>query len=127
MSTNYLVEVLSQFDINFKYFKICVKNQLNRKYGQFYWFLCFVSLSLLSYNTFILVFISDEDIDSLKKYGSVGFKLAGISSRLMLDIIYLVNNILELVKFNFSYFITFYKIAQDNQFKFVDQKTQFIE
>src|ERR1700761_6015670 len=86
MSTNFLVEVLSIFDINVKYFKISVKNQLNRNYGLFYWFLCLFSVFSVFRNTFILVFISDDDVNSLKKLGSCGFTLGGKSSRLMLDI-----------------------------------------
>ena len=86
MNTNYLVEVLSEFDINVKYFKISVKKQLNRNYGLIYWFLCLFSVYSVLINTFILILISDDDINSLKKYGSIGFKLGGKSSRLMLDI-----------------------------------------
>ena len=85
MSANFLIDVLSQFDINIKYFKITIKNQLNRNYGLFYWFLCFVLLSLVLINTFILIFISDDDINNLKKFGSFGFKLAGKLYRFMMD------------------------------------------
>ena len=85
MSSNYLIELLSEFDINIKYLKVKINNQLNRNYGHFYLFLCFVSLSLLLFNTFILVFISDDDIDSLKMFGSFGFKLVGKRSRFIID------------------------------------------
>ena len=85
MSSNFLIEVLSEFDINNKYFKISVKNQLNRNYGIFDWLLCFVWLSLLLFNTFILLFISDDDIQGLKAFGSLGFKVGSKISRFMLD------------------------------------------
>ena len=85
MSSNLLIEVLSEFDINYKYYKISVKQQLNKNYGKNYWFLCFVLLSLLSFNTFILFLISDEYIDSLNKYGSIGYSSGGKISRLMVD------------------------------------------
>ena len=85
MSSNFLVQVLSEFDINVKFFKITIKNQLNRNYGLFYWFLCCVSLSILLINTFILVLISDDDIHGLNSFGSFGFKIGGKMTRFMLD------------------------------------------
>ena len=85
MSTHYLIEVSSKFDINIKYLKVKINNQLNRNYGQFYWFLCFVSLSLLLFNTFILLFISDYDIQELNAFRSIGFKFGGKLCRFMLD------------------------------------------
>ena len=83
MSSNFLIEVLSQFDINVKYFKIKIKNQLNINYGLFYWLLCFVLFYSILKNTLILVFISDNDVNSLNKLGSFGFKLGGKVSSLV--------------------------------------------
>ena len=85
MSSNILFEVLSKFDINIKYFKIKIKNQLNRKYEHFYWVLCFVSLPLLLINTFNLVLISDDDVNRLNKFGSIGYKMGGKTSSFMMD------------------------------------------
>ena len=85
MSSNFLIEVLSKFDINFKFFKITAKNQLNRNYGHFYWFLFCVSFSLVLFNTYILVFITDDDINSLKMFGSIGLKMVGKRNRFMID------------------------------------------
>ena len=92
MSSNYLIEVLSEFDINIKYLKVKINNQLNRNYGHFYWFLCFVSLSLLLINIFILVFISDDDIDSLKIFGSFGTDI--LRPIFVLTIMMLVSHVL---------------------------------
>ena len=104
MSSIFLIEVLSEFDINVKYFKINVKNQLNRNYGLFYWFLCFVSFSVLLINTFILVFISDDDIHGLNNFGSLGFKLAGKTSRFMLDASYVMFNLcIFIILLNYSF------------------------
>ena len=36
MDQKFLVEVMSEFDINYKYFRIIIKNQINRNYGHFY-------------------------------------------------------------------------------------------
>src|ERR1700753_3980547 len=85
MSSNFLIEILSEFDLNLKHYKISVKNELNRNYGLFYWFLCFVSLSLLLFNTFTLVLISDDDVRRIREFGSIGYSSGGKMSRFMLD------------------------------------------
>ena len=86
MSSNFLVQVLSEFDINIKYFKINIKNQFNCNYALFYWLLCSLNFSQYLINAFILLFISDEDIDGLKKYGSLGYICGGKTSRFMIDL-----------------------------------------
>src|ERR1700761_8214164 len=85
MKPNFLIEVLSEFDINVKHYKISVKNQLNRNYGLFYWLLCFVSLSFLLFNTFTLVLISDDNVNRLLEFGSIGYYCGGRASRFMID------------------------------------------
>ena len=104
MSSNFLVQVLSEFDINFKYLKISVKNQLNRNYGLFYWFLCLFSVFSVLINNYILFFISDDDVNRLKKFGSLGFKLGGKESRFMLDIAWVTYLSFKLILFFYNFF-----------------------
>ena len=86
MASNYLLDVLSEFDINYKYFQITVKNQLNRNYGHFYWLLCSMFLICLSIQTIDFLLIPNEDIESLKKFGSLSVYCGGKEIKLILDL-----------------------------------------
>ena len=86
MDQKFLVEVMSEFDISYKYFRINMKNQINRNYGHFYWILCLICLTINLINIMNLLLISDEDEDPLMKVGSMGFSLGGKSCRFMIDL-----------------------------------------
>ena len=61
------------------------KNEFNGNYGLFYWFLYFVSLSLLLYNNLTLVMISDDNVNRNLEFGSIGYSCGGNVSRFMID------------------------------------------
>ena len=86
MDTKFLLKVLSEFDMSYKYFRITLKNQINRNYGHFYWIIYFIMFSINLINILNLWLISDNDEDGHMKLGSVGFNFAGTNSRLMIDL-----------------------------------------
>ena len=103
MDNYFLIEVFSLFDINYKYFIISVKNQLNRNYGHFCWLLFSICLFKLLINTFNLLIISDDDIEGLKSFGSFGFVCGGKATRFMMDMTTVSFGILELIAL-YNYF-----------------------
>ena len=104
MDNYFLIEVFSSFDINYKYFKINVKNQLNRNYGHFYWMWFSIILLIFLLNSYILLFISDKDIEGLKLFGSLGLMIGTQSSRFMMDI-GIVSYIAQVLIFLLNYFV----------------------
>ena len=86
MDQKFLVKLISEFDISYKDFRIIIKNQINRNYGHFYWFICSIYLFINLINILNLLFISDEDEEGLKKIGSLGFNIGGKDCRFMLDL-----------------------------------------
>ena len=104
MDKYYLIKVISVFDINYKYFKFNVKNQLKRNYGHFYWIWFSIILCNFLLNSYILVFISDKDIEGLIKYGSLGLMIGTQATRFMMDMAFVSFIALELI-FLSNYFI----------------------
>ena len=84
---NFLVKLLSKFDTSNYFFNFSLENQFSRNYGKGFWFL--LSINILSLIIFILqlLLISDNDINNLAKFGSIGFYISGRETRLMLDIL----------------------------------------
>ena len=78
--------VMSEFDISYKYFRIIIKNQINRNYGHFYWILCLICLSTNFINIMNLLFISDEYEQRLMKVASAGFNFGGKNCRFIIDL-----------------------------------------
>ena len=77
MDNYFLIKAISSFNINYKYFRIGVKNQLKRNYGHFYWFLISFTLCHYLINTFNLFFIFNEEVVAFKMFGSIGYMLGG--------------------------------------------------
>ena len=85
MDNFFLTYVFSSFDINYKYYKINVKNQLKRNYGHYYWMWFSIILCKLLLNTYILLFISDKDTEGLKRFGSLGLIISSEATRYMME------------------------------------------
>ena len=84
MDQQFLLDVMSELYISYKYFRIIIKNQINRNYGHFYWILCLICLSTNLINILNLLLISDEEEEGLMKVGSMGFNFAGKGCRFMM-------------------------------------------
>ena len=97
ISEKFLISLLSEFDINFKNFRICVKNQIIRNYGHFYWIICSIVLSFHLLETFNLLLISDDDEENLKIAGSIDFYVGSKGTRFMLDLCTITHYSLNLI------------------------------
>ena len=97
MSEIFLISLLSEFDINFKNFRITIKNQINRNYEHFYWIICLIVLSLHLLQTFNLLLISDDDEENLKIAGSIDFYVGSKGTRFMLDLCTITHYSLNLI------------------------------
>src|SRR5882724_8543633 len=91
MSERFLLNIFSKFNLNKSFFNLCFELKILRGKQKFMNFWIF--LILLIFITIIeiikLIKISDNDRESLLKYGSLGYYAGGKECRFMLDLIVL--------------------------------------
>jgi len=86
MNSNFLINILSKFDLNKSYLNLWFEMKMNTKCGKYYYIYTTNELINVFYAIICLNTISDKDINSLAKWGSFGYYSGGIESRFVMDL-----------------------------------------
>src|SRR2546421_677382 len=89
-------KILLEFDCLIKYYNISFKNQLNRRFGWSWLLLVSNFLIHIPLELSLILFVSDNDTETLLKFGSMGYMLGGREARLTIEMTFVSYRLLVL-------------------------------